>query len=91
MPLTSTGHVRKPLLLAALPAVLALGGCAEKKTCYFLCYEPALEGYDEGNCGEVLELTEAECRAWTCDGRPARTSWGKRPSWCEAVSEHADR
>lgn len=77
-----------PSIVLVATTMLFVGGCEEKKTCYFQCYEPALDGFDEGNCGHMEQATEVECgEVEFCDDRRSRRSWGDLPSWCEGPSK----
>jgi hypothetical protein len=70
------------LALSGLMSSALLVGCAEKKTCYFQCFEPAIKGYTK-DCGMVERVSAQECRQMKCDeGRDVRTSWGEVPDWC---------
>ncbi len=68
---------------AILSASILLLGCAEKKTCYYQCYEPALDGFGT-SCGMAEKLTKEECSTMFCnhEGEEVRHSWGEVASWC---------
>ena len=69
-------------LVFAAVVVLPLAGCAEKRSCFFACYEHGLKGYSN-DCGYIENVTESECAAMRCGAtRDARTSWGPLPDWC---------
>ena len=82
--------VRGGIVRLSLAGALLIhaGGCAERKTCFFQCHEPALNGFGDG-CSIMLDTTEEECRTNRCDeNREVRHAWGEVPKWC---SDHPEK
>ena len=79
-------------MVVALMLGLCFTGCAEKKPCYFQCYEKTLifEGYGT-SCGVADEVTKEECSTLqVCnEGQKMRSAWGKLPKWCSKDPLHS--